>query len=216
MAFLSRRPRTPEVTQPEVWAAVAESAGGEYLEAARRSSDRVVVQRGNWQIVLDKHIVSNGQYGTTVYTRVSASYLAEDDITLRMSRRRWYSRLVAPVAPPDVEIGDAGIEQKYVMRSRHAARVRSIMNERRVRDLILAQPSMRLDFTGLGFWDRRKLGSRVRRVSVRTTGVVMDPDRLLGFIDLVEALLQQLVRIGSASAAPVDPDRHNGELRRRL
>lgn len=216
MAFPTRRTRTPEAAQPEIWAVVAASAGGAYVEAARRSSDRIVVQRGPWEIVLDKHVVNNGQYGTTVYTRASTSYLAEDDFTLRMSRRRWYSNLVAPFTIPDVPIGDDGIEGRYVMRTRNAARLRSVMNERRVRDLILAQPSMRLEIKGLGFWDRRKLGNRVRRVSVRTTGVVMEPQRLLDFIDLVEVLAQQLVRIGSASSEPVDPSRHNGEVRRRL
>lgn len=203
------------LTQPDVWRGAAEALGGRYREGTYRHREAIVVQRGPWQIILDKHVV-NTQYGATVYTRTGTRYLADDDFAVTLSRRHWLSGARLPWVAPHITVGDPEIEEKYVLRSRHPARLRSAFHDLELRRLILVQPSMRLEVKGLGWWQRRKLGSRVRQVTVRTTGVVTDPGRLTDYVELVACMVGQLVRIGSAKPEPVREGEHNGTLRRKL
>jgi hypothetical protein len=207
--------RSQGLTQRDSWRAVATTLGGLYSEGAGPDRDSVVVPRGPWSIIVDKRIESN-QYGSTSYTRTRGYFVAQDDFSLRISRRRWYSRFTGPFAPEDVTVGDSELEAKYVIRSRHAARVRSLLHDKELRRLILAQPSLRLEVRGLSWWHRRKLGSRVRVATVRTTGIVSDHDRLLNFVELISTTLEQLSHIGSASRISFDKGRHHGDIRRKL
>ena len=77
------------------------------------------------------------------------------------------------------------------------------MMDRRVRELIMAQPSLRLDIRRLSWGKRRKKGDGVRTVTVQTTGVIKDPEHLANYVRLVAATLDQLVAIGTAHNAPV-------------
>jgi hypothetical protein len=81
------------------------------------------------------------------------------------------------------------------------------MTDRRLRELIMLQPSLRLDVRRLSWGKRRKKGPGVRTVTVRTTGVVKEPDRLSNYMLLVANTLDQLVRIGSAHELPVEEGR---------
>ncbi len=67
----------------------------------------------------------------------------------------------------------------------------------------MVQPSLRLEVRGLGWMKRRKSGEGVRTVTVRTTGVVKEPERLTNYMLLVAHTLEQLVRIGVAHDDPV-------------
>ena len=73
----------------------------------------------------------------------------------------------------------------------------------RLRELIMVQPSLRLDVQPRSWWRRRKDGDGVRTVTVQTTGVVRDPDRLANYVRVVAVTLDQLVKTGTARAEPV-------------
>ena len=197
----------------DIWADAAERTGGRLVEQGRRPE--IHVPHGPWTIIVDKEIVNTGS-SIVVYTRTRSYLLARDDFSFHLFKRTFWSRFVWIYRMPDVSVGDRELEEKYVVRSAHASRVRSLLHERELRELVMAQPSMRFTLKGLSWWRRRKVGSRVRVLTVRTTGVVTEVERLVDFIHLIQTGLDQLTRIGSADKAPVLDDRHNGELRRRL
>ena len=81
------------------------------------------------------------------------------------------------------------------------------MMDRRLRELMMVQPSLQLDIQRLSWGKRRKKGDGVRRVTVVTSGVIKEPDRLANYLRLVAAALDQLVRIGVAHHEPVAESR---------
>jgi len=180
----------------------------------RGKKPEIRVDHEHWTIIVDKHVVSNGQ-AATVYTRTRAYYLGNDDFGFRMSRRRWYSG-IAGFFVSDARIRDQALEEKYVFRTKHESRLRSFLQDGDVRRLILAQPSLRLEVKGLGWWPSRKVGSGVRVITARTTGVVTEADRIVNFIELIRAGVETLQRIGTAVPQEVDWEGDNGEGGRRL
>ena len=81
------------------------------------------------------------------------------------------------------------------------------MLDGRLRELIMVQPSLQLDIRRLSWGKRRKKGDGVRSVTVQTTGVIKEPDRLANYVLLVASSLDQLVRIGAAQNEPVVENR---------
>jgi len=61
-----------------------------------------------------------------------------------------------------------------------------------VRELIMVQPSLRLEVRRFSWGMRRKRGDGVRAVAVQTTGVIKDPERLADYVRLVAVTLDQL------------------------
>lgn len=59
------------------------------------------------------------------------------------------------------------------------------MTDRRLRELIMAQPSLRLYIRRRPWTKRKKSGEGVRSVTVRTTGVIKDPNRLGNYMLLI-------------------------------
>ncbi len=100
-------------------------------------------------------------------------------------------------------VGDQELEGKYTIKSSSDARGRSLMMDRRLRELIMVQPSLGLEIRRLSWGMRRKRGDSVRAVAVQTTDVVTEPDRLANYVLLVANTLDQLVRIGAAYEEPV-------------
>jgi hypothetical protein len=194
------------------WGEVATRTGGQLVEKGH--TPEIHIQHGPWTVIVDKYVVHTGNIVLT-YTRTRADLLAHDDFSFQLHPRTIFSRFGWIFRLADVSVGDQEVEERYAVRSRQSTRIRSLMQDRSLRNLLLAQPNMTLALAGLSWWRRRKRGSRVRVVSVRTDGVITEVDRLVGFIQLVQATLDQLARIGTAERAPVLEGRHNGDLRRR-
>ena len=88
------------------------------------------------------------------------------------------------------------------------------MMDDRLRELIMVQPSLRLDVQPRSWCDRRKSGDGIRTVTAVTSGVIKDPERLANYVRVVAATLDQLVKIGAAGDEPVVDDRHYDLSRR--
>ncbi|MFV2008028.1 MAG: hypothetical protein ACC667_11295 [Longimicrobiales bacterium] len=202
----SRRARpddgSPELTRREAWHAVAAALEGKCVEGARPRKDEAVFQHLGWTIVLDTYTVSNGQTSVT-FTRIRAPFTGSDDFKLTVARRTWLSRFDIVLRARSIKVGNRMFDEKYVTRTNNEGRARSFLNSSEVRALIMVQPSLRLEIRRPSWSRRRKLSEDARDVIVRTTGVVTDPERLENYVMLVAHTLDQLLRIGSASAAPV-------------
>ena len=106
-----------------------------------------------------------------------------------------------------------GIDSSKI-KSSNDFRARSLMADNRLRELIMVQPSLRLEVRQLPWGRRIKRGDGVRAVVVQTTGVIREPDRLVNYVLLVAAILDRLLRVGGASNEPVLESRTYALLRR--
>lgn len=198
--------KEPKLSRREAWQAVADRVDGEFVAGKRSSGDQVHVDHGPWSVRLDTYTVSTGQTSVT-YTRVRSFYVARDDFTLRISRRHVGTWLAGLFGAYPATVGDADMDEKYIVKSSNEARTRSFLMDTRLRELVKVQPSLRLEVRRLSRGQRKEMGEGVRAVAVQTTGVVKDPERLENYIRLVAQALDQLVRVGAAAEEPVAPGR---------
>ena len=192
----------PKLDRREAFQAAASDLGATFVQGKRTSGDQVHLEHGPWKVILDTYVVSNGQT-TVTYTRARSLYVARDDFTLRVTRRNIFTRIAEFFGFYGILVGDQELERKYTIKSSNDPRARSFMMDRRLRERIMFQPSLRLDVRRLSWGKRRKKGDGVRSVIVQTTGVIKDPDHLANLVLVVAAALDQLVRIGVAHREPV-------------
>ena len=192
----------PKLKRREAFVAAASDLDATFVQGKRASRDQVHLEHGPWNVILDTYVVNTGQV-TVTYTRAHAQYVAQDDFTLRIARKNVFDRIGELFGFHGLLIGDQELEHKYKIKSSNEPRGRSFLMDDRLRELIMVQPSLRLDVQPRSWWRRRKDGDGVRAVTVQTTGVVRDPDRLANYVRVVAVTLDQLVKTGTARAEPV-------------
>ena len=193
----SEASREPKLDRREAFRAAASRLDATFVEGKRSSGDQVHFEHGPWKVILDVYVVNNGQNPIT-YTRVRALYVAMEDFTLCISERNVFTRVAELFGFSGLLVGDQELERKYTLKSSNELRGRSLMTDRRLRELIMVQPSLRLEIRRLPWGRRRKVGDGVRAVAVQTVGVIKEPERLANYVLLVAATLDRLVRIGAA------------------
>ena len=203
----------PTLNRQDAFKAAAAELDATFLPGKKSSADEVHLEHGSWRIILDTYVESDGTSAVT-YTRARALYVAKERFTLRIARKNVLTKIAAKLGFPGLLIGDRELERKYKITTSSEPHTRSLLTDRAMRELILIQPSLRLEIRRQAWSKRRKTGEGVREVRVRTTGVITEPDRLAHYMRLVASTLDQLVRIGVAYEDPVEEGRQY-ELRRR-
>ena len=203
----------PKLKKREAFQAAAVALDAKFVQGKRTSGDQVHLEHGPWNVILDTYVVSTGQV-TITYTRARARYVAKDSFTLRVSRKHFFTRIGELFGFYGLLVGDQELESKYKVKCSNHPRGRSLMMDDRLRELIMVQPSLRLDVQPRSWWERRKNGDGIRTVTALTTGVIKDPERLANHVRVVAATLDQLVKIGAAGDEPVADGRYYDLSRR--
>ena len=171
----SNEDREPKLNRREAFQVAASALDATFVAGKRRPDDQVHLQYGPWRVILDIY-VSTGQ-ATVTYTPTRALYVAKEDFTLRISPKNVFTRFAEFFGVYGLLVGDQELERKYMIKSSSEPRGRSLMMDRRLRELIMVQPSLGLEIRRLPWGRRRKTGDGVRAVAVQTTGVINDPER---------------------------------------
>ncbi len=198
--------RKPKINRREAFRAAASELDATFVAGKSPFDDAVHLEHGPWKVILDTYAMNNGQNPIT-YTRLRALYVAKEDFTLRISQRNIFTGIAELFGFHGPPIGDREFEHKYKIKCSNKAGGRSLMIDRRLRELIMVQPSLQLELRRLPWGKRRKHGDGVRAVVVQTAGVIKDPDRLVQYLLLVAGILDQLLRTGGAFDGPVTEGR---------
>jgi hypothetical protein len=196
----------PELNRRKAFQATASDLDATFVAGKLRSGDQVHLQHGPWRVILATCVVNHGQNPLT-YTRARAFYVAREDFTLRVSRRNIFTRVAEIFGSHGLRIGDQEFERKYTIKNSNQPRGRSLMMNWRLRELIMGEPSLRLEIRRLPWGKRRKTGDGVRAMAVQTIGVTREQGRLVDYVRLVVATLDRLLKIGGAHDEPVAKSR---------
>lgn len=205
MSKLQANP-VPELNRRKAFQATASDLDATFVAGKLRSGDQVHLQHGPWRVILATCVVNHGQNPLT-YTRARAFYVAREDFTLRVSRRNIFTRVAEIFGSHGLRIGDQEFERKYTIKNSNQPRGRSLMMNWRLRELIMGEPSLRLEIRRLPWGKRRKTGDGVRAMAVQTIGVTREQGRLVDYVRLVVATLDRLLKIGGAHDEPVAKSR---------
>lgn len=181
----------------EVWRQLSAAAGGRFTEGGFFKSDKVEVEHGPWVVTLDTYTVSTGQV-TIIYTRMRAPYVNPDGFRFTIYRKGFFSKIGEWFGMHDIGVGDPLFDEAFVIKGNDERKVRALLADRKLRELIAAQPSIHFEVKDDERWFGKKFPEGVDELYFQVTGVIKDIDRLQQLFALFAETLDQLCRIGSA------------------
>ena len=129
-------------------------------------------------VTLDTYSVSSGDSSTT-YTRIKAGFQNRDDFQFKIFRTGLVSKIDKALGAQDIEIGEEEFDRAFTVQSNNESKVRALLMNQRIRQLIQAQKSIRLTV-------------RNNELNFETQGVIRDIERLKSLFDLFREVLGQL------------------------
>lgn len=184
-------------SKKEIWSQIADEIGGEIIAGGFWKKGGIRFQHGEWELVLDTYTVSNGKHSST-YTRLRAPFLNKDKLYFKIYREGLFSAMGRFFGLQDLVIGDDYFDKKFVIKGNNAEKIKTLLNDDRLKELIDMQPKISLEIRD----DEGRFGTKfpagVDLVTFQCGGVVKDKKRLKALFYLFALLLERLVQIDSA------------------
>jgi hypothetical protein len=162
------------------WRQLAADLGAEFTEGGFMHSGKVQARMQQWTVTLDAYSVPSGDSSTT-YTRMRAPFENKDGFDFAIFREGLVSRLDKKLGMADIEIGVPDFDHDFVIQSNNGSKVRALLADAKIRQLIQAQPRIRLAMKG-------------SELHFEAQGVIRDVPRLKSLFELFRAVLEQLER----------------------
>jgi hypothetical protein len=195
------RTRKPSTDRREAWQEVARAVGGELEPGKRASADTVSVVGGPWTIVLETYTVHTGQTAAT-YTRAKALFVGQGDPRLRIRNRNLFDGPLERMGLAGANSARGPLAGRYVVKGRPEPRVRSLLTPGLVTAL-LAESAVTVRVGKAPRRDRKARGPEVCLAEAFASGVVTEPDRLVGLITIAKETLSALAAVGMATRRSV-------------
>ena len=207
--------------QEATWKQLATEVGGELItrrERGRRFLGRhlqlaVVAKAGTSPIALDLKMEAGADtVPSWLVTRIRAPYVARD--TFAFSVKRLRARLsdgallhgMARLSGRHkVEAGDLGFDRDLLITANDTDKVRVLLADPRIRDLIQSQPSLDISAARPGWRLFKRSSQRLSVLRFEEEGVITDVGRLKSLFELFRETLNQLCQIGAASQEEPTP-----------
>ena len=182
----------------EVWRQLSEEMGAEVVQGGFwKGGSKVQAQVGPWTVTLETYTVSSG-YSHVTFTRLRAPYVNPEGFRFTIYRKGFFSDLGKFLGMQDIEVGDPEFDEACIIKGNDEERVRELFSNTKIRQMILAQPKIRLEVKDSEGWFGPKFPEGVDELHFQVLGVIKDVERLKTLFDLFAAVLDQLCRIGSA------------------
>ncbi len=184
---------------PKAWKRLCGEIGAEFVREDPHSGGRgrhkykVAAQVKIWIITLDLFmggIETKNRTGVTfsswISTRITAPFVNKDGFWFTIYRRRALRKLFYK---KDIETGYPEFDRNFIIKSNRVHKVRALLANQRIRELIQTQP----------YIDLKSSGRRDDVLHFQEANVIDDFQRLKSLFELFTETLNQLVEIGSAS-----------------
>jgi hypothetical protein len=188
-------------SRKDVWRKLSEEIQAQYVPGEFWKGDKVVAEHGEWTLTLDTYTVSTGKV-TVVYTRMRAPYVNPGEFRFTVYRKSVFSGIAKFFGMQDVEIGDAPFDDGFIIQATNESRVRELLANPRLRELISRHKDIQLSVKDDEGWFGATFPDGVDELHFVVAGVIKDIDRLKLIFDLFAETLDQLTRMGAADARP--------------
>ena len=184
-------------SQREIWQQLSHEMNGRFVAGGFAKGDKVQVAHGEWTLTLDKYVVSTGKVMIT-YTRMRAPYVNPDGFRFRVYRRGMFSEIAKVFGMQDVEVGQPGFDEEFVIKGTDENRLRQLFANPKIRELIEAQKDIDFSVKDDEGWFGPTFPEGTDLLSFTVTGVIKDVERLKLLYELFAETLEELCRMGSA------------------
>ena len=180
-------------SKDEVWRQLSEEIGAEFIDGRFWKGSKVQAHVGPWTVTLD---INND--GESQSTRIRAPYVNPEGFRFTIYRKGFFSNLGKLLGMQDIEVGDPEFDEAFIIKGNDEGKVCGLFANPKIRQMILAQPKIRLEVKDSEGWFGPKFPENVDELHFQVLGVIKDVERLKALFDLFAAVLDQLCRIGSA------------------
>ena len=184
-------------SRKEIWRQLSSEIGASYVEGGFGKADKVQATHGEWTVTLDTYVVSTGKT-TLVFTRMRAPYVNPGGFRFTVYRKGIFSGLGKMLGMQDIEIGDESFDQDFIIKGTDEARVRELLSNPRIRELISRQKDIRFTVKDDEGWFGASFPEGVDELHFQVLGVIKDVERLKLLYELFAETLEQLCRMGAA------------------
>jgi hypothetical protein len=183
-------------SKDEVWQRLSHEIGAEYVEGGLWKRSKVQAHVGPWTVTLD--IGTSDEDGESQATRLRAPYMNPEGFRFTIYRKGIFSELGKLLGMQDIEVGDPEFDEAFIIKGNDEERVRALFANPKIRQMIQAQPKVRLEVKDSEGWFGPRFPEDVDELHFQVVGVIKDVERLKALFDLFAAVLDQLCKIGSA------------------
>ena len=127
-----------------------------------------------------------------------APYVNPGGFRFTVYRKGAFSGLAKKLGMQDIEIGDEEFDREFIIKATDEPRVRELLSNRKLRDLIALQPDLQFSVKDDEGWFGPHFPDGVDELSFVARGVVTDIERLKRMYELFSETLDHLCRIGAA------------------
>jgi len=184
-------------SKKEIWRQLSTEIGARYVEGSFGKGDKVQVTHGEWTVTLDTYVVSTGKT-TMVFTRMRAPYVNPGGFRFTVYRKSIFSGLGKMLGMQDIEIHDESFDQDFIIKGTDEARVRELLSNPKIRELISRQKDIRFTVKDDEGWFGASFPEGVDELYFQVLGVIKDVERLKLLYELFAETLDQLCRMGAA------------------
>ena len=184
-------------SRKEIWQQLSREVDGHFVQGGFARSDKVQVHHGEWIVTLDTYAVSTGK-ATMIFTRMRAPYVNPDGFRFTIYRRGLFSEIAKRFGMQDIEVGDPVFDRDFVIKGTDPLRVRMLLENPRIRELISRQPEIHFSVKDDEGYFGPSFPAGVDELYFNVMGVIKDVPRLKLLYDLFSETLDELCRIGSA------------------
>ena len=184
-------------SQDEVWRQLSEEIKADYVEGGFWRGSKVRAAVREWTVTLDTFTVSAGKTYVT-YTRMRAPYVNKDGFRFRIYRKGFFSEVGKLLGMQDVEVGHPEFDDEFIIQGTDENKLRELFADPTIRQLIEAQPAIRLEVKDDEGWFGEHFPEGVDELYFQVVGVIKELDRLKSLYELFARVLDHLCRIGSA------------------
>ncbi|HXI12166.1 MAG TPA: DUF3137 domain-containing protein [Thermoanaerobaculia bacterium] len=181
----------------EIWRQLSAEVEGRYIDGGFWKGDKVAVAHEEWTVTLDKYVVSTGKV-LIVYTRMRAPYVNADGFRFAIHRKGFFSNIGKWLGMQDIDIGHQPFDEDFIIRSNDEHKVRALLSNARLRELIAAQRTIHFSVKDDEGWFGPTFPNGVDELVFLVTGVITDIGHLKQLYEMFGETLDELCRIGSA------------------
>ena len=183
-------------SQKVIWRQLSREVRGQFHEGGLLATTAVQARAGDWIITLDTVTTGDGKTNQT-FTRLRAPYFNPERFRFEIYRASIFSGLGKAMGMQDIAVGHARFDRDFVIKSNAPGRVRRLFDNRKIRDLIDAQPRINLSVKAHEGWFS-KFPEGVDELHFQAAGVIKDLAQLKTLFDLFAEVLREVCHEGRA------------------
>ena len=162
------------------WKQLAADLGAEFIAGGALHSSKLQARVQQRTVTLDSYSIASGDSNTT-YTRLRSTVENKDGLQFVVFREGLIARLHKALGSQDIQVGVEDFDHDFVIQGNNATRLRALLSDVKLRELIQGQRS-------------GKLGLKGNELLFEAQGVIKDVPRPKSMFELFTEQLNRLER----------------------